>query len=246
MNIFITGGSRGIGRDILMTAVKQGHNVAFTYQNPETDVGKIIQEAKELRADCRCIGYRLDVKNSDEVNDVVDQVSDDFEHIHGVVNNAGVNRNALAFNMSDEEWHEVIETNLSGAFYVIRGFLPLFLSNKKGRFIHVSSVAKDGFTGQANYSASKAGLEGLSGTIAKEYGSKGITSNVIAPGMFETDMTKKTLSEKHKKFWDEVCPLKRIGEVGEVSALVLFLLSDEASFINGQVISVTGGLDWVI
>jgi NAD(P)-dependent dehydrogenase (short-subunit alcohol dehydrogenase family) len=126
----------------------------------------------------------------------------------------------------------------------MREFLSLFLANKKGRFVTLSSIAKDGIAGQANYGASKAGLVGLSGTIAKEYGKKGITSNVVVPGVFETDMTNRTLSEELKSFWLTHCPLKRMGRLEELSATVLFLASDASSFINGQVINVTGGLDW--
>jgi len=146
--------------------------------------------------------------------------------------------------MSNDDWHDVIQTNLTGTFYVMREFLPLFLANKKGRFVNLSSIAKEGIAGQANYSASKAGLVGLSGTIAKEYGSKGITSNVVVPGVFETDMTAQSLSDDLRKFWLLHCPLKRMGRLEELSETVLFLVSDAASFINGQVINVTGGLDW--
>ena len=138
----------------------------------------------------------------------------------------------------------MIDTNLNGAFYIIRQFLPVFLANRKGHFVSVSSIAKDGISGQANYSASKAGLIGLSGTIAKEYGIKGITSNVVVPGMFETDMVKETLSDNLRKFWLLHNPMKRMGHLDELAEVALFLGSDAASFVNGQVISVTGGLDW--
>lgn len=244
MVIFITGGSRGIGRNIAMTALERGHDVAFTYQNPETDVDALLREAAERAPGRICKAYHLDVRNADQVAEVAEAVAFDFETVDAVVNNAGINRNGLAFSMSNDDWHDVIQTNLSGSFYVIREFLPLFLANKKGRFINLSSIAKGGVVGQANYSASKAGLVGLSGTIAKEYGPKGITSNVVVPGVFETDMTAQSLSDDLRNFWLLHCPLRRTGRLEELSETVLFLASDAASFVNGQVINVTGGLDW--
>ena len=244
MKLFITGASRGIGKQIMKSALQQGHDVAFTYCNPKTPVGDLLEEAKQIAPDQVCRAYRLDVKDSDEVAQVVDQVVDDFESIDAVVNNAGINRNSLAFNTSDEDWHEILNTNLSGAFYVIRQFLSVFLAERKGRFVQISSIAKDGLSGQAHYSATKAGLVGLSGAIAKEYGSKGITSNVVVPGMFETDLTKESLSDDLRRFWLQHCPVKRLGKLEELAEVVLFLASEGASFVNGQVISVTGGLDW--
>lgn len=244
MKIFVTGGSRGIGHNIVMTALAKGHDVAFTYSNPDTDVKKLLDEAKSIAPKQMCKAYHLNVRSSEDVNKVADAVLDDFDSIDTVINNAGINKNNLAFSMTDEEWHDVIDTNLNGTFYVMRAFLPVFLSNRKGHFVALSSIAKDGISGQANYSASKSALIGLSGTIAKEYGSKGITSNVVVPGMFETDMTKGTMSTALRNFWMQHCPIKRMGNLEELSEVVLFLGSDAASFVNGQVLSVTGGLDW--
>jgi 3-oxoacyl-[acyl-carrier protein] reductase len=175
MKIFITGGSRGIGRRIVTMALERGHDVAFTYNSSNTEhIEKLLEETKKLAPDRMCKGYQLNVRNVDDVVRVTDNVLDDFDSIDTVINNAAINRNNLAFHMTDEEWHDVIDTNLNGAFYIIRQFLPVFLANRKGHFVSVSSIAKDGISGQANYSASKAGLIGLSGTIAKEYGIKGI------------------------------------------------------------------------
>lgn len=242
--LFITGGSRGIGHHIMVSALKKGYDVAFTYCNPETDVNHIINNATQNAPNQVCKGYQLDVRDPQQVEKVVECVINDFDEIHVVVNNAGTNRNGLAFNMSDKDWNDVIATNLTGSFYIIRQFLPIFLANKFGRFVSISSIAKDGLSGQANYSASKAGLVGLSNTIAKEYARKGITSNVVVPGVFETDMTASTMSDNLKNFWLQHCPLKRFGDLSELSSLILFLASKEASFINSQVINVTGGLDW--
>jgi NAD(P)-dependent dehydrogenase (short-subunit alcohol dehydrogenase family) len=244
MKIFLTGGSRGIGYKTMMLALEKGNDVAFTYNSPNTDVKKILEEAKRIAPNQMCKAYQLNIRNSEEVASVADTVLDDFDSIDTVINNAGINRNNLAFSMSNEEWLDVIDTNLNGTFYVIRQFLPVFLANRKGHFVTVSSIAKDGISGQANYSASKAGLIGLSGAIAKEYGQKGITSNVVVPGMFETDMTKESLSNNLKDFWMLHCPIKRMGKLEELAEVILFLGSDAASFVNGQAISVTGGLDW--
>jgi 3-oxoacyl-[acyl-carrier protein] reductase len=244
MNIFITGGSRGIGHATMLAALTQGHNVAFTYNSPETDVDALLSEAHQTAPDGVCRAYRLDVSQSKQVGDVVNAVLDDFDEIDCVVNNAGINSNKLAASMTDDEWQSVIQTNLSGPFYVTREFLHAFLANRRGRFVHVSSIAKDGLSGQANYAASKAGLLGLSGTIAKEYGAKGITSNVVVPGFFETAMTRGSMSDRLKGFWLEHCPMRRMGELDEIANVILFLASDAASFVNGQAISVNGGLDW--
>ena len=245
MKMFITGGSRGIGHNIMTAALKKGYDVAFTYLNHKTNTSLIIKNAKEIAPDCICKAYHLDVSQPKQVEDVVNRVALDFDdEIDVVINNAGINKNNLLFHMSDEEWHDVLNTNLTGSFYIAKQFLPIFLARRKGRFISISSIAKDGISGQANYSASKAGLVGLSGAIAKEYGQKGITSNVVVPGFYDTDMTQQTMSDELKKFWIQHCHLKRMGKLEELSATVMFLASDEASFINGQVISVTGGLDW--
>ena len=244
MKIFITGGSRGIGHHLMTTALSKGHEVAFTYCNPNTDVEDLLKQAREIASEKHCKGYQLDVQDSAQVVKVADQVADDFGTLDVIVNNAGINDDGMIFNMSDDQWHTVLNTNLTGSFYVIRQFLPVLLANQGGRFIHLSSIAKEGIAGQANYSASKAGLVGLSNTVAKEYGAKGITSNVVVPGVFDTDMTRQTLSDDLKGFWLQHCPARRMGRLEELSETILFLASGAAGFVNGQVISVTGGLDW--
>lgn len=244
MNLFVTGGSRGIGRGIVLDAIQAGWNVAFSYHTATDAAEAVIKEAFTLAPERRCKGYRMDVRSSQEVTAVGDMIMDDFDTMDAVINNAGITQNNLAFSMSDKEWQAVLDTNLSGPFYVIRYFLPVFLAAKKGRFVSISSIASSGMSGQANYSASKAGLIGLSGTIAKEYAVKGITSNVVSPGFFDTDMTIHTMSPELKVFWNQQCPAKRMGKLQELSAMVLFLASDAASFVNGQVIAVAGGLEW--
>ena len=246
MIYFLTGGSRGIGANIVAEAVRAGHDVAFTYVTNEGKAKEIAESASALREGAKVRFYRLDVRNSAEVESVIDTVLDDFDTIDVCINNAGINRDNVLASMTDEEWSDVIATNLTGAFYVCRQVLPTMMSARFGRIINISSLVCTGGSGQANYSASKAGLNGLTQTIAKEYGRKGITANVVVPGFFETDMTIESLPQHMRDFWRNYCPVPkgRVGELFELSAFINFLASKEAAFINGQVINVTGGLDW--
>lgn len=246
MNFFITGGSRGLGADIVLKAVSEGHDVAFTYVRNENAANGVIEKAKALRADVKIKAYQLDVSDADNVEAVGDQVIEDFEEIPVVVNNAGDNADNLLVSMSNEEWDKVIATNLSGPFYVCRYFLQPMLPLRYGRIINISSIIADGGSGQANYAASKAGLHGLTQTIAKEYGRRGITANVVLPGFFDTDMTRETMPQANKDFWKKFAPAPkgRMGTGDELASTVMFLASKGAGFINGQVIRLTGGLDW--
>lgn len=244
MVFFVTGGSRGIGEAIVLEAIREGHDVAFTYLARQEQAQEVVERARRLRPEGRCRAYQLDVRDSAAVEKVSDQVLEEFDTVHAVVANAGVNVNNLAVSMSDAEWTTVIDTNLTGAFYVCRQFLPTFLGNGFGRIILISSIGAHGVSGQANYAASKAGLLGLSAALAKEYGRKGITSNVVIPGFFDTDMTREGMSESNRSFWLQYCPVGRVGDLGEVSKVVMFLASAAASFVNGQALGVTGGLDW--
>jgi len=244
MIFFVTGGSRGIGAAIVLQAARAGHDVAFTYANSKEAAGDVLAKASEIRPEGRYKAYRLDVRNSGDVDKVGEAVLADFDTVHVVVANAGINKNNLLVSMSDDEWHEVLDTNLSGAFYVCRFFLTTFLANHFGRFVLISSMGAGGVSGQGNYAASKAGMLGLSATLAKEYGRKGITSNVISPGFIETDMTRAHMAESNRKFWVQYCPLERLGELPEIAELVTFLALPNAAFINGQDLRVNGGLDW--
>jgi NAD(P)-dependent dehydrogenase (short-subunit alcohol dehydrogenase family) len=244
MNFFVTGGSRGIGEAIVLQAVQEGNDVAFTYLDQADRAACVVERAKTARSGALVKAYQMDIRNSASVEETGDQVLADFDKIDVVVCNAGINRLNLLVQMSDEEWDDVVRTNLTGSFYVARYFLSSMMAQRFGRFILVSSIGYAGITGQANYCASKAGLHGLASAIAKEYGRRGITANVIVPGFFDTDMSRDGTSVVNKEFWKQYCPLGRTGELGEISKVVTFLTSAGAGFINGQAIPVNGGLDW--
>jgi NAD(P)-dependent dehydrogenase (short-subunit alcohol dehydrogenase family) len=244
MNFFVTGGSRGIGEAIVMQAASEGHGVAFTYREQGERALDVEKRVKTKCPTAMVKAYQMEVTHSSSVDKVGDQVLEDFDSIEVVVCNAGINRLNLLVQMSDEEWDEVLRTNLTGSFYVARYFLSGMMAQRFGRVILVSSLGYTGITGQAAYCASKAGLHGLAAAIAKEYGRKGITANVVVPGFFDTDMTRDGMSATNKEFWKQYCPVGRMGELGEISKVVTFLTSDGAAFINGQAIPVNGGLDW--
>jgi NAD(P)-dependent dehydrogenase (short-subunit alcohol dehydrogenase family) len=244
MNFFVTGGSRGIGEAVVLQAVEEGHDVAFTYVQNRQKAAAVEERARQVRDGAKCKAYRLDVGCSAEVEAVADSVLNDFDSVDAVVCNAGINKNNLVVSMSDDEWDCVIRTNLTGSFYVCRQFLPSMLANRFGRIVLVSSLGHSGVSGQANYCASKAGLHGLCSALAKEYGRRGITANLVVPGFFDTDMTREGMSEANKSFWIQYCPAGRMGELKEVAKTTTFLTSERASFVNGQAIAVNGGLDW--
>ncbi len=243
MNFLVTGGSRGIGASIVLEAAREGHGVAFTYLSHQEQAADVERQARGGRA-AQVKAYQVNVGCSTAVEQAGDQMLDDFGTIDVVVSNAGINRPNLLVHMSDEEWDEVVRTNLTGAFSLARQFLPSMMTQRFGRFILISSMGHRGITGQANYCASKAGLHGLAWAIAKEYGRRGVTANVVVPGLFDTDMTRAGLSATNKEFWGQYCPMARMGALSEVSKVVVFLASEGAAFINGQEIPVNGGLDW--
>jgi NAD(P)-dependent dehydrogenase (short-subunit alcohol dehydrogenase family) len=241
---FVTGGSRGIGRAIVLRLVRDGIPTAFTYVGNEAAMRETQAMVRELGSGVTVRAYRLDVKDSGQVEHVAEQVIDEFRTVGVVVNNAGIVRNNVAAMMSDEDWQEVIAADLSGPFFVIRSFLAHLIGKRWGRIINISSLAQEGSSGQANYAAAKAGLIGLTKTLAREYGPRGITSNVVTVGYVETDMTENHMASKLQRIWMEYCPLKRVGTAEEIASLVRYLSSEEAGFINGEVIRVAGGLSY--
>lgn len=242
--MFVTGGSRGIGAGIVQGAVAAGWDVAFTYRTREAEAQAVVERAKALRPDARCQAFRLDVRDSADVERAADEALAAFGTVHAVVLNAAVTHAGLAFSTTDDEWRNVLDTNLTGSFYVVRQFLPELLANRFGRLVFISSIASKGMAGDVAYCASKAGMLGLSASLAKEYGRKGITSNALLLSLFETEMTDAELGADKRRFYELHCPVGRIGQVSDVAAAVLYLAGDGGSFVNGQEIGVTGGLDW--
>ena len=245
MNVFVTGGSRGIGRAIVLKFITEGYGCAFTYAANKKAAEETIQLAQDVNPEANIRCYKLDVKNAGDIEAVAEQAIEDFEDIQILVNNAATVANNAAALMSDEEWENVITTNLSGPFYAIRSFLMHFISNRMGRIINISSLAQDGCSGQANYAASKAGLIGLTNTIAREYGAKGITANIVAVGYVETEMTGTHLAENLHDTWMSYCPSKRVGTAEEIAACVHYLTTEQAGFINGESIRIAGGLTYI-
>lgn len=242
--MFLTGGSRGIGAGIVLGAVEAGWDVAFTYRVREADAQQVVCRAASIAPEARCAAFQLDVRKSPDVERTADAVLESFGGVQAVVANAAVTNAGLAFSTTDEEWSEVIETNLTGAFYVVRQFLPELLANRHGRLIFISSIAARGMAGDAAYCASKAGMLGLSTSLAKEYGRKGITSNAVVLSFVETEMTEAELSADKRRFYEDHNLVGRVGQVSDVAAAVLYLAGPGGGFINGQEIGVTGGLDW--
>ena len=241
----ITGASRGIGRGIAIEFAKQGANVAFTYVNNQDRAEQTLKEAKQINSEAEVKYYKLDVKDSKQVEKISGTAIDDFGSINIVVNNAGNLNDALIANMSDEQWFDVINTHLSGTFYVCREFVHEFLYNKGGKFINISSITYTGSSGQSNYSAAKAGIIGFSKALSKEYGGKNIYCNVIVPGYFDTELTKANATDKITNFFVDFSSLKRKGEGSEYGKAIVFLASDYSSFVNGEVLYVTGGLEYI-
>jgi NAD(P)-dependent dehydrogenase (short-subunit alcohol dehydrogenase family) len=240
----VTGGSRGIGRAIVLRLVKEGIPTAFTYVGNEAAMKETLALAAGLPGAAALKAYRMNVTDSAEVERVADQVMEEFPSLGIVVNNAGIVRNNTAAMMSDEQWQEVIAADLSGPFFVIRSFLAHLMGRRWGRIINISSLAQEGSSGQVNYAAAKAGLIGLTKTLAREYGSRGITSNIVTVGYVETDMTDQHMATKLQEIWLEYCPVKRVGTAEEIASLVNYLARAEAGFINGEVIRVAGGLSY--
>jgi 3-oxoacyl-[acyl-carrier protein] reductase len=238
--VLVTGGSRGIGRAIALKMAKHGANVAINYAgnaNAANEVAALIQGLGK-----ESLTLRADVANASEVNAMVDQVVDKFGKIDILVNNAGITRDNLLLRMKDEEWDEVIDTNLKGVFHCIKAVARPMMKQRAGRIINIASVvAAMGNAGQANYTAAKAGVIGLTKTAARELAPRNITVNAIAPGFIETDMTA-VLPEDVKEKLKAQIPLSRFGQPDDVAELAVFLASDGAAYITGQTIFVDGGM----
>lgn len=231
-NVFISGASRGIGRDIAINFANNGYKVVGTSR-------KNFDFDEDLN---NLFPIKLDITNRDDIKDCFTELKSKDLLPSILINNAGITYDQLFLRMKDEEWDSVIETNLTGTFNLSKIFIKNMIKNKSGRIINISSVSGlMGNPGQVNYSSSKAALNGFTKSLAKEVGSRNITVNSVAPGYIETDMTA-FLDNKSKENVIKNIPLGRFGNVDDVSQMVMFLASDEASYITGQTISVDGGL----
>ena len=226
--VLVTGGSKGLGHGIAAQLAEAGHRVAATYRSGEVPPG--------------VLAVQCDVTDPEQVEAAFAQVESALGNVEVLVANAGITRDTLLMRMSDEDWDQVIATNLTGAFRVARRAARPMIRGRFGRIVFISSVVGQmGSAGQVNYAASKSGLVGMARSLARELGSRGVTANVVAPGFIETDMTAELGDDLVKKYAEQI-PLGRLGSVADIAGTVEFLASDAASYITGAVIPVDGGL----
>ncbi len=239
--VVVTGGSRGIGRSIVMELTNHGAKVVFTYaHNREASEALVAQLGQQVGVEV--LALHADVRDFQSAQDVVAQTIERFGRLDGVVNNAGIVRDKALMLMPPEEWRDVIDTNLTGVFNTCRAAIVTLMKQRDGRIVNITSVSGlVGAAGQVNYSASKAGIVGLTKALAKEVAGYHITVNAIAPGYVDTDMTH-TMDDTRRAQLEKEIPLGRFGHPAEVAGVVTMLLSDIGSYITGQVIVVDGGL----
>ena len=236
----ITGASRGIGKGIALTFAKQGANIAFTYLSSEEKAKALVEELSAFGVKAK--GFKSDASKFEAAQDLADKVMETFGSIDVLVNNAGITKDNLLMRMSEEDFDTVMEVNMKSIFNLTKAVLRPMLKQRSGSIINMSSVVGvKGNAGQANYSASKAGIIGFSKSTALELGSRNIRCNVIAPGFIETEMTAK-LNENIVKGWTDSIPLKRGGTARDIANASVFLASDMSEYISGQVLNVCGGM----
>jgi 3-oxoacyl-[acyl-carrier protein] reductase len=236
----ITGASRGIGRAIAERFIEEGATVAFTYLSSDEKARQLEQELTSKGGVAK--GFKSDASKFDSAQELVDAVVVEFGTVDVLVNNAGITRDTLLMRMSEQQWDEVIETNLKSAFNLTKAVIKPMLKAKSGSIINMSSVVGvSGNAGQANYAASKAGMIGFSKSVAQELGSRNIRCNSIAPGFIETEMTE-VLDQKVVQEWRNSIPLKRGGTPVDVANTTIFLASDMSAYVTGQTIHVCGGM----
>ena len=237
----ITGAARGIGKAIALKMASEGANIAFTDLNIDENAQATEQEIAAYGVKVK--GYASNAASFEETHTVVGEIVKEFGRIDILVNNAGITKDGLMMRMSEAQWDAVINVNLKSAFNFVHACTPVMMRQKSGSIINMSSVVGvHGNAGQANYSASKAGMIGLAKSVAQELGSRGIRANAIAPGFIITDMTAK-LSDEVKEEWSKKIPLRRGGTPEDIADVATFLASDMASYITGQVIQVDGGMN---
>jgi len=235
----ITGGARGIGKEIAMLFAKEGANIAICDVNLE-EAEKTAKEIQDLGRES--LAFKVDVTDQSQIQGMVDKILDKFNKIDILINNAGITKDNLLLRMSEEEWDKVIAVNLKGTFLCTKIVSKAMLKQRFGKIVNLASIIGImGNAGQANYAASKAGIIGLTKSVAKELASRNICVNAIAPGFIKTDMTARLAEEVQKKMLS-VIPLARFGEAKDVADLAIFLSSESSSYITGQVIQVDGGM----
>lgn len=236
----VTGGSRGIGRAIVLELAKEGANVVFSYHSSEAKAFELVSEIEALGS--QGLAVKSDAASFIAAKELCDAAIAKFSTIDIVVNNAGITRDTLLMRMSEEQWDEVIDNNLKSAFNLTKHASTIMLKQKRGSIINITSiVGLKGQAGQVNYSASKAGMIGLTKSVADELGSRNIRCNAIAPGFIQTEMTDELPEDLKKRYLDQI-PMKRFATADEVAKVVVFFASDMSSYVTGQVIGVCGGL----
>jgi 3-oxoacyl-[acyl-carrier protein] reductase len=235
----ITGGAQGIGKEIALTFVQQGAHLALTDVNPQ----RLTETAQEISTfGSEVLTFSVDVTNSAQVEQMVNKTLDKFKKIDILINNAGITSDALLIRMREDEWDKVLAVNLKGAFHCTKAVAKIMMKQRGGKVLNIASIiGLIGNVGQANYAASKAGLIGLTKSVAKELAPRNVNVNAIAPGFIQTEMTAKLTEEVKSKMLDAI-PLKRFGKPSDVAKLAAFLVSEEASYITGQVICIDGGM----
>ena len=236
----ITGATRGIGREIALTLAEEGYNIALNYRKANEELEKLRKEIEEKGV--KCLAVCGDVSNFEEVEKFVKEIILEFGRIDVLVNNAGITKDMLLMRMKKEDFESVVDVNLVGTFNVTKNVISYMMKARSGRIVNISSVVGiSGNAGQTNYSASKAGIIGFTKSLAKEVASRNINVNAVAPGFIETNMTE-VLKEEIKEEIAKSIPLKRMGKAKDVANLVKFLVSEDSSYITGQVINVDGGM----
>ena len=238
--VLITGASRGLGRSMALEFGRCGYRVAVHYVNSKESAEEVAAEI--LGAGGKSTVFSGNVANSTDCSELINNVVTEFGGLEVLINNAGITRDTLVLRMKDQDWQSVIDTNLSSVFYLAKAVLRGMIRQKFGRIINISSVSGLlGNAGQANYVAAKAGIIGLTKSLAREYAAKGITVNAVAPGFIQSDMTD-TLPDELKEQYLSQIPVGRFGQPNEVAKAVVFLASKDASYINGQTLPVDGGM----
>jgi 3-oxoacyl-[acyl-carrier protein] reductase len=236
----VTGAGRGIGREIALTLAKNGATVIVNYNGSKECADEVVGEITRNGGEAEAL--QCNVSDFNACAEFTKNVLDKYKKVDILVNNAGVTRDNLIMRMSEEDYDMVLDTNLKGAFNMIRHLSRSFIKQRAGKIINISSVSGViGNAGQANYSASKAGIIGLTKSVAREFASRGINVNAVAPGFIDTDMTK-NMTDEAKKQMSGIIPMGKMGTTGDIANLVLFLAGENSNYITGQVICVDGGM----